>query len=132
MARYSGRKGAVYMSTSADTAAIPVVSLTSWSIDRSTEKLDTTAFGDTSKVYVQGLPDAQFQFEGFWDDTDTTPYTASTSAGAVKLYLYPSLDAPSKYFYGTAWVDFSVNTSVNDAVKVSCKGASATSFTFNG
>jgi hypothetical protein len=118
MARYHGKAGIVYASTSGSGTATNVASLTEWSINATTDKVETTAFTDTSKNYVQGLPDAQGSFSGFWDDSESKVFAGSRSADGVKLYLYPSKDAPTKYAYGTAWLDFSLNTSVSDAVKM--------------
>ena len=119
MAVYHGKKGRVMMSTTGTGAAVAVANLTTWSIDSSTDTVEVTSFGDVNKTYVQGLPDLSGTFEGFWNDTDTTLFTGSTSADGVKLYLYPSTDATTKYWYGPAWVSYSVNTGVGEAVAIS-------------
>lgn len=119
MARYHGKKGRIMMSTAAASAAVTVGSLTSWSIDSSTDTVETTAFGDVNKTYVQGLPDLSGSFDGFWDDTDSTVFSGSVSVSGVNLYLYPSTDALARYWYGPAWVSYSVNTGVGDAVAIS-------------
>jgi hypothetical protein len=80
---------------------------------------EVTSFGDTNKVYIQGLPDVAGTFAGFWNDTDATLQTAASSADGAKLYLYTSTDAASRYAYGPAWIDVSYTTSVGDAVKIS-------------
>lgn len=127
MARYAGRKGVVYISTSGSGTAATVIGLDKWSLNMPTDKIEVTAFGDTNKVFVQGLPDLDGTISGFFDDTDDNMYDASRSTSAVKMYLYPSADVATKYFYGTAWMDFSINTGVKDAVMVSSafKGAGA-------
>jgi len=107
------------MSTTGASAAVTVGSVTSWSIDSSTDTVETTSFGDVNKTYVQGLPDVSGTFEGFWDDTDSTLFSGSGSASGVNMYLYPSTDALTKYWYGPAWVSYSVNTGVGDAVAIS-------------
>jgi hypothetical protein len=84
----------------------------------STDTAETTSFGDTNKTYVQGLPDIAVSFEGFYDDADSTLYTAAQSADGTRLYLYVSTNAASKYLYGPAWLNFSLDTAVSDAVKV--------------
>ena len=94
-----------------------------------TQLVDVTSFGDTTIQYVQGLPDAKGKLSGFWDDTDTTLSTARTSSSAVNMYLYPSTDAPSKYAYGVAWVNMTVDNSVKDAVKISANWAAGGNFT---
>ena len=39
------------------------------------------------------------------------------------MYLYPSSDAPTKYWYGPAWVDFSITVASDAAVAVSASFA---------
>lgn len=119
MAVYHGRKGVVYMSTSGSGTAVSVVGLKSWSLSMPTDKVEVTAFGNTNKTYVQGLPDATGDISGWWDDTSDALYDASRSTDGVKMYLYPSSDAPTKYWYGPAWVDFSITVAHDGAVEVS-------------
>lgn len=119
MARYHGRKGRVMLSTSGSDEAVAVIGLNAWSLSMATDKVEVTAFGDPNKVFVQGLPEVSGELSGFFDDTEDRLYLASRSADAVKMYLYPSEDCLTKYFYGTAWVDFSINTGVSEAVQIS-------------
>lgn len=127
MSRYAGRKGRVMMSTSQAGVAATVLNVTSFSINFETEKIEVTAFGDLNKVFVQGLPDVDGEFAFVWDDADPTLYNASRSADGVKVYLYPSEDALTRYFYGPAWTDFALETDVNGAVtgSVSFRAAGA-------
>jgi hypothetical protein len=118
MAVYHGKKGVVYMSTSGSGAATNVIKLTQWSLNMTTDKVEVTAFGDTNKTYVQGLKDVQGSLNGFYDDTEAKPFQAADSTDGVKLYLYPSADTPTKYWYGPAWVDVSVDTGVAAAVAI--------------
>jgi hypothetical protein len=119
MAVYAGRKGVVYLSTTGTGTASNVIKLTKWSLDQSTDKIEVTAFGDTNKTYVQGLKDIKGTITGFFDDAEAKPFTAADSADGCKLYLYPSADAPTKYWYGPAWLDVSIDTGVSDAVALS-------------
>lgn len=123
MARYHGRKGVIYLSTSGTGTATSVIALTSWSLDRTADRVDVTAFGDSNKVYVQGLPDVSGEFSGWWDETESKIYQGSDSSDGVKIYLYPSSDAPSKYLYGPAWLSYSIEAAVDGAVKVSAQFA---------
>lgn len=109
----------MYASVSGSSVAIPVASLTDWSLNLTTARTEVTAFGDSNKVYIQGLQDVAGTFSGFWNDTDSTLATAAGSADGSRLYLYTSTDAASRYAYGPAWVDISYTTSVGDAVKMS-------------
>ncbi len=119
MAKYSGKKGVVYISTSGTGAATAIVGLNEWSLDMKTERHDTTEFGASNKTTVQGFPDVTGRLAGFWDDTSDSLYDASRSADGCKLYLYPASTAATKYWYGPAWVDFSITTGASDAIKVS-------------
>jgi len=119
MARYHGKVGVVYMSTTGTGTASSVTAMKSWSLNMPTDKVEVTAFGDSNKQYVQGLPDVSGSLSGWWDDTDDTLYDSMTSSDGVKLYLYPSSGVATKYFYGPAWVDFSINVASDGAVEVS-------------
>jgi hypothetical protein len=118
MVKYPGRRAAVYMSTVGSGTASAVVGLSSWSLDQSTDSIEVTAFLDTNKTYLQGLKDIKGSFEGFWDDSETKLFAGADSADGVKMYLYPSLDRPTSYHYGPAWVNTTMDTAVGDAVKV--------------
>lgn len=118
MARYHGKRGIVYISTTGSTAAAAITQ-TEWTLNMATDKVEVTSFGDANKTYVQGLKDVQGTLSGFWDDSDAKLFTAADSADGIKMYLYPSTDAPTKYFYGPAWLDASINTSVSGAVSTS-------------
>jgi hypothetical protein len=119
MAAYAGRVGVVYMSTTGTGAATSVIKLNKWTLNRSTDKIEVTSFGDANKTYVQGLPDVKGSFGGFWDDTESKPFTAAASTDGVKLYLYPSSTITTKYWYGPAWLDVSMDVAVNGAVTIS-------------
>ena len=118
MSLYHGRKGQVMMSVTGSGAAVSLTAANAFTIDMPTDYVEVTAFGDSNKTYVQGLPDASGSISAFWDDTSDALYDASRSTDGVNMSLYPSTDAPTKYWYGTACVDFSLDTSNSDAVKV--------------
>lgn len=119
MPAYHGKKGVVYLATTGSGTAANVIKLTTWTLNQTTDKVEVTSFGDSNKTYVQGLRDMQGTFSGFWDDTETKPFSGADSADGVKLYLYPSSDAPTRYFYGPAWLDVSMDTGVSAAVSIS-------------
>ena len=78
-----------------------------------------TAFLDANKVYVQGLKDVSGTIGGFWDDTEEKLFQAADSIDGNKMYLYPSTDAISRYWYGPAWMDASINVGVGDSISMS-------------
>lgn len=117
--KYHGKGGVVYASTSASGAATKVISLTRWSLDMPTDRVETTDFDSSNKEYVQGFKDVSGEIAGFWNDGEDKLFAGADSADGVKLYLYPSKNAPSKYFYGPAWLDASIEVGVDAAVSIS-------------
>jgi hypothetical protein len=119
MAKYHGQGGRVYLSTSASGTAIAAVGLSSWSLDSPTDRVEVTSFEDVNKTYVQGKKDISGEFSGFWDNADDALFDGADSADGVKLYLYPSKDVPTVYFYGPAWLDSSIECGVDGAITIS-------------
>jgi hypothetical protein len=117
MARYHGKAARMYMSVSGAAEASPMASVVQWTLDMKTERKTTTSQGDANVQYVQGFPDIQGTLNGNWDDSEDKLFAAKDSTTGVKIYLYPSLNAPTKYWYGTAWVDASIDASATDVVK---------------
>jgi len=102
------------------------------SLNRTTDKIEVTSFGDTSKAYVVSLPDAQGDLAGFWD-TDGGQYKLSAAIdGGRKFYLYPTTATTTKYWFGKAHFDISVNSTVSGAIEVSGAWAIAASLLDNG
>lgn len=131
MAAHAGRTGVVYLAIeSATGVATNCIKLNAWTLNRNTDKFEVTSFGDSNKTYVQGLPDVQGTISGHWDDTETKPFAGAASSTGVKLYLYPDSTAPTKYAYGTAWMDASIETPVGGAVTISASFAAAGSWYF--
>lgn len=119
MARIHGKKGAIEIDPAGGTTYAAVVSLNKWTLDMATDKVDVTAFGDTNKTYVQGLPDIKGTLSGFYDNTDLTLIDAALAGSAVGLKLIPDEDAPTHFWSGTAFLDASVDVDSNGAVTVS-------------
>lgn len=116
---YHGKSGVVYMSTTGSSAAVNVVYLSDWSVSFATDKVETTAFGDANKTYVQGLKDISGKLSGFFDSATDQLFDAADSTDGVKIYLYPSSNAATVYFYGPAWVDAEISCPVGGAVTIS-------------
>jgi len=121
MARIAGRTGRLYMGIASDTAsAEPLAYISKMTMDASTDNFDVTAMGDTTKVYVAGLPDAQGTFSGFFDDATAQTYTAATDGLARRFYWYPKTPSSAgPYWFGTMLPDFSIETDVAGAVAIS-------------
>ena len=130
----SGRKGRVYIdNTSAGTgSATPIANLNTWGLDSTTDKTETTSFGDGSKTYVVGLPDGSISFGGFWDTAAGSQFNITTSVAAGRrFYLYPSTEN-SQYFFGLAHFDLSLTQTVSGAVEVSGTGSAASTISSVG
>ena len=120
MAKAAGRNGAVYVSPTGTGVAVPITGLSKWTLNRDTDSIPTTSFGDANKTYVQGLPDLKGTLSGFWDSASDPLYSAGTSPDGTKLYLYPDrLNTPTVYDYGPAWINTSIDVDVNGAVAIS-------------
>lgn len=114
-----GRNGALYLAASNGGEAVPLNGKTKWSLSQTVDQVDATAFGESSKTYLAGLPDGSGDFEGFYDFAADAIFSAAADGLARKFYLYPdSSNHATLYFFGTAFVDASMDVSVTDAVKV--------------
>lgn len=118
MSRYAGKKGLVYVSDNMSSAASLVSQLSNWTFDFSTNKIDVTCFGDRNKNWLQGWPDAKGTFKGLWNDADSTLFQAMGSANGCYMYLYPSSDAITKYWYMPAWLDLNMAVDVNGVADI--------------
>lgn len=117
MTRHHGRNGSVYLSVTNGAAASPCAFQAAWSLNKTVDKQDVTAFGDGNKVYVAGLPDAAGDFSGFWDDLTAQTYTAATDGLSRTLYLYPDItNSPTVYFFGQVLPDWSADGAVGGGV----------------
>lgn len=127
MARIHGRNGRLYVGVASGGTAEPIAFLSKWSLAFTTDDVEVSAFGDTNKVYVTGLPDVAGTFSGFYDDATAQTYTAATDGVARRWYLYPDNTATTKYWYGTGVFDFTVTGGIGEAVAVAgdWKAASA-------
>lgn len=101
MARVHGRNGNLYLGlASSSSAPQPVLFANKLTVANNQDTTDVTAFGDSNKAYLVGLPDNTISFEGFWDDA--TSLKAAASDGVErKFYAYIK---PGSYFYGVGFV----------------------------
>lgn len=119
MARYHAKNARIYMSASGTGTAAPLAGAAAWSLNKATDRVETTAFGDSNKQYVQGFADVSGDFTVVWDDTDDTAFDASEASDGCKIYLYPSTLVSTIYHYGPAWVDVTQSAAVDGRVELS-------------
>ena len=129
MSALAGRAGRLYMALASGGTAEPVALLNSFSIDAASDRHDVTAFGDANKLYVAGISDASGSLSGFYDDATVQTYTAATDGVARKFYMYPTNAATTKYWFGTAFFDFSSEFTVDGAASMSGSWQAASAVT---
>lgn len=125
--RIHGRNGRMYAAATSAGAAVPQMFMSTWGISFATDKAKVTAQGDTGHVYVSGLPDASGTYSGFFDADGGQFYTAAVDGVARPFYLYPVASVTTKYWFGTALFDFSVEVPVEGAASVTGSWAAASS-----
>ena len=125
MARIHGRRGVIYLDIAGGGAASPLNFQAKWSISFTVARADVTAFGDSNKTYVAGLPDASGDFSGFYDDATKQSYTAATDGLPRNFYLYPNSTTATQYWYGSILPDFKVDGDVNTSVNVAATWVAA-------
>lgn len=120
--REHGRNGVVYFGITqtggVSGTAVPITFLSDWTVNKVTDKVEVTAFGDSNKTYVSGLPDASGDFSGWYDFFTPQTYTAAGDGIPRNFYLYPNSLNASDYFYGSILADFSAAGGIGAAVSV--------------
>lgn len=116
---YHAKDAVVYLSPDGSTQASLLVGATEWTLDMSTDTVEVTSFGDTNKVYVQGLPDVSGNINGYVTDTEDKWFKAQRSTTAVRFYLYWSKQMTGKYAYGTGWFRCSMSNTITAANEIS-------------
>jgi hypothetical protein len=99
---------------------VAVADLSEWTLNMSRDKVDVTAFGDTNKQSVIGLPDFSGTFAGFWNAaTSPTIFDAILGTTAVGLKLVPDSAAATNFFSGLAYLDGSISVPATGAATIS-------------
>jgi len=64
------------------------------------------------------MKDLTGTLSGFWDAADDKLFLAADSVDGCKLYLYPTKNVPTKYWYGPAWLDASIEVDIAGAITI--------------
>ena len=118
-----------------DTLAGPVAfipSLTKWTLDMATDKIDVTAFQDANKVYVQGMKDIKGTIAGWWDSASDALFDAAESGPACRWCCIRRRWRRRRYFGGPAWLDASMEVDSKGAVAISGEFVAAGSWMRTG
>lgn len=122
MARIHGKRGQVLMDATPTSpiSYVEIADLSKWTLDMKTDRVEVTAFGDTNKRRVMGLPDFSGTLEGWWNSATSPTYFDAVLAGIpVSLKLVPDRDDATFFFSGLANVDGSIEVDVNGGVSIS-------------
>lgn len=123
-ARLHGKNGQIQIDPAGGSTLVTLGDLDSWTLEMATDRTDVTAFGDTNKRRVSGLPDYSGALAGFWNAvaSSSPKYFAAVLAGVpVTLRLVPNTADPTVYFQGLANIDGGVNVSAKGAITTSGK-----------
>ena len=115
MAVHKGNEGFV------NVGANTVAEIRSYSIEETTDTVETTVMGDTDKTYVTTFGDFSGSMDVLWDETDTNGQGALTNGASVTLNVYPEGDSSGDTYYtGTALVTgLSISSSHDGLVEAS-------------
>lgn len=136
--RTHGRNARIYIDTASTPAAAGAFNastatqfLSSWSIDNSVDLVDTTSFGDTTKVSVAGLPSASGTMSGFVN-LGTATFKNLVDGNPRSMYLYPDSNTSTFYWFATCVFGGTFNGGVGDAIKVDLNWTASSSLIPNG
>jgi len=112
--------------TGAGTALTPVAALNAWSLDLKRDRADATCFGDTNKVYVQGLPDISGDLGGVWDEEESWAlFDVAMGDTPVFLRLIPSTLSAADFFNGLAYLDSAIEVKADGVITIKGSFAAA-------
>src|SRR5262245_39932459 len=116
--------------------AVPVISISGFTLSMSTEKVPVTCFQDTNRVYVPGLPDISGDLSGFYNSQDLSLFEASQMVTPGFLSLIPHSSEGTAgppvvpyAFEGKAYMDAELDTNVEGAPALSGSWVAAGNWT---
>lgn len=83
MASHTGSEGFV------NVGANTIAEIKGYSVEESTDTIETTTMGDTDKTYVASLGDWSGSIDVLWDETDTNGQVALTNGASATFNFYP-------------------------------------------
>jgi hypothetical protein len=121
------------MDPAGGSTVVTVADLIAWTLDQARDQVDVTAFGDTNKQYVLGLPDVKGTYGGWWS-SGSSPALFAVAQGntPATLNLIPSTVDPTFFFEGLAYLDASIDVASDGAVSISGNLVAAGPWTLEG
>ncbi len=98
-----GKSAVIYVGANGGAATL-ISEQVDWSIDFDSAFVETTPLNQIWKQSVKGLMGFTGSFNGNFNPSQNTLFTASISSVVENFYLYPQASTPTAYYYGTAWV----------------------------
>lgn len=130
--RIHGSKGQMLMDPTGGATAVAVADINSWTLNLARDTADVTAFQDTNKQYVTGLPDIKGTYGGWYNSVSyQVIFDAALGNIAVMLKLEPSSLDATNFFTGLAYIDAAINVPANGAVSISGNFVGAGPWTVN-
>jgi hypothetical protein len=117
MAIQRGIYGQVGWDPLGGTAIVPIISLNSWTGEFTTEYEDVSCYGDTTRVYLPGMPDASGSLGGYFNAAELALFKSALSPTAGTLKLTPNVNEATIFFQGKAYMSASIDCSL-EAPKV--------------
>lgn len=118
MAIERGIYGQVGWDPAGGAAIVPIISVNAWTGEfTTTDYENVTCFGDTTKVYLPGMPDAGGTLGGFFNSAELALFQAALSPTSGTLKLTPNINESAIFFQGKAWMSASIDCSL-EAPKV--------------
>lgn len=128
--RLHGKFGQISMDAAGGSAYVVLADMNAWTLDLATDRVEVTAFGDTNKRRVSGLPDFSGTIGAWWNAATSPTYIAAILAGTpVGLKLVQNTLDPTVFFSGLANVDGSVSVSATGAISMTGKWDAASNWT---
>ena len=107
MAVHKGSEGTVKVGANA------VAEIRSYSIEETSDTLETTSMGDSARTYTPNLTSWSGSVDVYWDETDTTGQGALTAGAEITLNVYPEGDTTGDTYYTGAAIVTSVTTNAS-------------------
>ena len=115
MAVHKGSEGTVKVGANA------IAEIRSYSIEETSDTLETTTMGDSARTYTPNLTSWSGSVDVYWDETDATGQGALTVGAEITLNVYPEGDTSADTYYTGAAIVTSVtkNASFDGLVEAS-------------
>lgn len=93
MATHAGSEGTVKSGSNA------IAEIRSYSLEETSDTLEDTTMGDTSRTYLASLKTFSGSVDVFWDETDTNGQGSFDVGASVTLAIYPEGDTTGDTYY---------------------------------